>query len=102
MKSRRQNVREHRQVQDLGEGLLLVWEFQQVEVGIRHHHKLGLPSDPTTHIHVTVGSAGAISIHIQANACFTLATGTAASTRHVEGNRNNVADLEIFDVLTYL
>src|SRR5260370_7790413 len=99
MKSCRQNVGEHGQVENLGEGLIFVWEFQQVEVGIGHHHKLGLPSDPTTHIHVTVSSPGPIPVHIQADSRFSFAAGAAASTRDVEGNRKNVTDLEIFDVL---
>src|SRR5260370_26026520 len=102
MKASRQNVGEHRQVENLGEGLIFVWEFQQVKVGIGHHHKLGLPSDPTTHIHVTVSSPGPIAVHVQADSRFSFASGAAASTRDVEGNRNNVNDLEIFDVLTGL
>src|SRR5260370_16705263 len=99
MKSCRQNVGEHGQVENLGEGLIFVWEFQQVEVGIGHHHKLGLPSDPTTHIHVTVSSPGPIPVHIQADSRFSFAAGAAAPTRDVEGNRNNVTDLQIFDLL---
>src|SRR5258708_35770225 len=102
MKSCRQNVGEHGQVENLGEGLIFVREFQQVEVGIGHHHKLGLPSDPTTHIHVTVSSPGPIPVHIQADSRVSFAAGAAASTRDVEGNRNNVTDLELFDVLTDL
>src|ERR1700737_3127375 len=102
MKPSRQNVGEHRQVENLGEGLIFVRKFQQVEVGIGHHHKLGLASDPTTHIDVTVSSPGPIAVHVQANSRVALAAGAAASTRDVEGNRNNVADLEIFDVLTEL
>ena len=55
----REDVGEQRQVLDLGHGLVAVGELQQVEVGVGDHHVLGLSADPSAHVHVAVGGAGA-------------------------------------------
>src|SRR5260370_28729885 len=86
----------------MGGGMSCVVGFQAVEVGIGDPHKLGLPSDPTPHIHVTVSSPGPIPVHIQADSRFSFAAGAAAPPRDVEGNRNNGTALEIFYVLANL
>ena len=38
-------------VADLRRGLCLVGEMQQVEVGVRRHHVVGLAADPPAHVH---------------------------------------------------
>src|SRR5258708_34928983 len=86
----------------LGGALQVAGNFWWFELGRGPQPNPGSPSDPTTHIHVTVSSPGPIPVHVQADSRVPFAAGAAASTRDVEGNRNNVTDLEIFDVLTDL
>jgi hypothetical protein len=43
----REDVREHRQVEDLLQRRFLVGKLQQVPVGVRDHDVLGVAADPT-------------------------------------------------------
>ena len=93
-----EDVGEHGEVFDLRHGLGFVGEFDEVEVGVGDHDVLGLAADPATHVDVAVGSAGATGIDVEADACLLLATGAAAAAGDVEGDGDEVADLEVFDV----
>jgi hypothetical protein len=75
-----------------------VRKLDQIEVGIRNQDIFGLPSDPTTHINVSVGPSGTARVHIQANACPLLSTGAASSASDVERNCDQVTDFEILNV----
>jgi hypothetical protein len=76
----------------------LVRELQAVEVGVRHHDVFGLTADPPAHIDITVSATGALGVDIQANAGIALATGAATAASHIEGNRDEIPDAEVFDV----
>jgi hypothetical protein len=102
MKSGRQDVCQAGQIADLFESLSLVRELQTVEVGIRHHDVFGLTADPTAHIDITVSTAGALGVDIQADAGIALATGAAAAASHIEWNRDEIPNVEVFDVAANL
>jgi hypothetical protein len=72
------------QVHDLGHGLVLVRELEQVEIGIGDHDVAGLPADPATHVHIAIGATGATGIDRQANAGIRLPAGAASPTGDVE------------------
>src|SRR5271156_3909261 len=78
----------------------LVRKLDQIEVGIRNQDILGLPSDPTTHINISVGPTGTTGVHIQANACLLLSTGAASPASNVERNCDQVTDFQILNVIT--
>src|ERR1700693_1968727 len=67
MKARRQNVGQHRQVEDLGPCLLLVGKAEQVEVGVGNHDVLRLAAYPTAEIDIAVGAAGLLLIDVEAD-----------------------------------
>ena len=46
------------QVADLLHGPITIRQFQQVEVGVRHHGVFGLAAGPVAHVDVAVGTAG--------------------------------------------
>ena len=50
MEAGRQNVRQHGQVHDLGQGLVLVRKLEQVEIGVGDHDVAGLPADLAAHV----------------------------------------------------
>src|SRR5271156_1669131 len=102
MKAGRQNVREHGEIFDLRHGLVFVWKLDQVEVCIRNKHILRLPSDPTTHIYIAIGSAGTARIYVEADAGLLFAAGAAAPTGNVEWNSDEISDFQILDVGTGL
>jgi hypothetical protein len=102
MKSGRQDVGQAGQIADLFESLRLVWEFQTVEVGVRHHDVFGLTADPAAHIDITVSAAGALGVDVQADAGIALATGAATAASHIERNRYEIAFAEVFDVAANL
>src|SRR5271156_4594205 len=102
MKASRQNVREHGEIFDLRHGLVFVWKLDQVEVCIRNKYILRLPPDPTTHVHIAIGSAGTARIHVEADAGLLFAAGAAAPAGNVERNSDEISDLKIFDVGTGL
>jgi hypothetical protein len=94
----REDVRQHRQVEDLLHRLILVGELQEVPVGVRDHDVLGLAADPTAHVHVPVGGARPIGVRVQADARLALLAVTTAPTGDVEGHRDEVTDLDELDV----
>ena len=96
----RQDIGQAGQVADLGHRLRLVRKAQQVEVRVRHHHVLGLAADPAAHVDVAVGAAGARGIHRQAHAGVLFLAGAAAPAGDVERDRDQVAQLQRFDVGT--
>ncbi len=49
MESRRQNIGKAGQITELFHPLRLVRKLQRVEVGVGHHHVVGLPADPSAH-----------------------------------------------------
>src|SRR6267378_4242818 len=60
----RENVRETGQISNLFHSLRFVWQLQEIEVGIRNHHKFGLTADPSSHVDVAVGTAGPGRVYI--------------------------------------
>jgi hypothetical protein len=93
-----ENVGEHGEVFDLRHGLGLVGEFDEVEVGVGDKDVLGLATDPAAHVDIPIGTAGATGIDVEADAGLLLAAGEAAAAGDVEGNGDEIADLEVLDV----
>src|SRR3979409_82314 len=87
----RQDVRQHGEVHDLGQGLVLVRELEQIEVRIGHHDVAGLAADPAAHVDIAVGAARATGIDRQAHAGIRLPAGAAPSTGDVERHRYEIA-----------
>src|SRR6202011_1641383 len=102
VEARRQNIGEAGQIPDLFHRPLLVWKPQQVEIGVGHHHVVGLPADPSAHIDISIGASGAIGVDVKADAGVALSTGPAAAACDVERKRYEVADFEIPDVTPLL
>ncbi len=50
-----EDVRQHGQIEDLLQRLVLVRELQEVPVRVRHQHVLGLTADPAAHVDAAVG-----------------------------------------------
>src|ERR1700752_4810485 len=71
----RQDVRQHGQVGDLLHSLFLVGKLQKVEIGIGHQHIIRLSTHPAAHIHIAVGSARLLLVHVQAHAGIAFAAG---------------------------
>src|SRR5581483_3658909 len=86
------------EVADLLQGLVPVREAEQVEVGVGHHHVLGLAAHPATHVHVAVGGAGPGRVHAQADARPALLAVAAAAAGDVEGHGHQVAHLDELDI----
>src|SRR6185312_15091479 len=93
-----QDVREHGQVHDLFQGLVAVGELEQVPVGVGDQDVFGLAADPAAHVDVAVGASGAVGVHVQADAGLGFLAVAAAAAGDVEGDRDDVPDLEEFDV----
>lgn len=93
-----EDIREHREVEDLLHRLILVRELQDVPVGIGYEHILGLPADPAAHVDVAVRRTRAVRIDVEADAGLALLAVAAAAARDVERHRDEVADLDEFDV----
>ena len=94
----REDVRQHRQVEDLLHRLVLVGELQEVPVGVRDHHVLGLAADPAAHVDVAVRRARPVRVDVQADAGVALLAVAAAPAGDVEGDRAEVALLDELDV----
>src|SRR6185437_7303074 len=90
-----------RQIADLLHGLRFIGKLDQVEVRIRNHHIFGLTANPAAHIDIAVRSTRATGIHIEANSRLARTTGPASTTCYVKRNRNQIADVQIFDVLSF-
>ena len=93
-----QDVREHGEVTDLLHGLCLVGEADEVEVGVGHHDVVGLATYPAAHVDVAVGATGAAGVHVEADTGVLRAARLAASAGDVEGNGDEIADVEVLDV----
>ena len=93
-----ENVGEHGEVLDLRHSLGLVGERYQVEVGVGNHDVLGLAADPSTHIDVAVGSAGAAGVDVEADSGLLGTAGAAAAAGDVEGDGDEVSLVDVFDV----
>jgi len=102
VESRRQNIGKAGQITDLFYRLRLVRKLQQVEIGVGHHHVVGLPADPSAHIDISIGASGAVGVDVKADAGVTLSTGPTAAACDVERDRHQIADLEILDVMAFL
>src|ERR1700678_2586993 len=87
-----EDVGEHGEVFDLRHGLGLVREFDEVEVGVGNQDIVGLAADPSAHVDVAVGPAGAARLYVEADACLLLATGLTAAAGDVEGDGDEVPD----------
>ena len=98
----REDVRQHRQVEDFLHRLLFVGELEQVPVGVRDHHVLGLATDPAAHVDIAVCRAGAVRVDVEADTGFTLLAVATASTGDVEGHRDEVSLLDELDVAAEL
>src|SRR5581483_9308114 len=86
------------EILDLRHGLIPIRELQRVEIGVRHHHVLGLAADPTAHVDVAVGCAGAIAVDVQTDTGLALFTVATATARDVEGDGDDVALLDEFHI----
>ena len=95
-----EDVREHREVEDLLHRLVLVRELQEVPIGVGHEHILGLTADPTAHIDIPVGRARTIGIDVEADAGLAFPAVPAATAGDVERHRDEVADLDELDIAT--
>jgi hypothetical protein len=89
------------EIANLRHRLIAIGEFEQVEIGIRHEHVLGLTADPAAHIDITIGTA-ARRIHVQAHAGILILAHRAASARDVERHGNEIAEFERFDIVADL
>ena len=98
MKARWKDVRQQRQVFDLGHRPVAIGEFQQIEIGIRDHHILGLAANPTSHNHVSVSRTRSCGIDVQADASPAFLAIATAATGDVKGYRTEVADFDKFDI----
>ena len=94
----REDVRQHRQVEDLLHRLVLVGELQEVPVGVRDQHVLGLAADPAAHVDVAVRRAGPVGVDVLADARVALLAVAAAAAGDVEGHRAQVALVDVLDV----
>ena len=95
-----EDVREHGEVHDLRQRLVPVRELQQIPVRIGHQHVLGLTADPPTHVDVAVGAARPVGVDVETDSGFALLTVAAPAAGDVERHRDDVADLDEFDVRT--
>jgi hypothetical protein len=82
--------------------LLPVRQLEQVEIGIRHHDKLGLSSDPSSHVNVAVRSSRPGFVGIQANTGLAAFTISASAAGDIERHGNDVPDIDELDVATGL
>ena len=94
----RQDIGQHRQIEDLGLGLLLVGKTKEVEVGVGNHDVLRLAAHPAAEIDIAVGAARLLLIDIEADIGVTLPTGPASSAGDVERHRDEVAHVQVLDV----
>src|SRR5215216_710030 len=94
----REDVRQHGQVPDLGHGLVLVGELEQVEVGVGDGHVPGLAAQPAAHVDIAVGGAGPGRVDVLADAGVALLAVAAAPAGDVEGDADQVALLDVLDV----
>src|SRR4029453_9512578 len=94
----REDVRQHGQVPDLGHGLVLVGELEQVPVGVGDGHVLGLAAQPAAHVDIAVGGPGPGRVDVLTDPGVALLAVAAAPAGDVEGDADQVADLDVLDV----
>src|SRR6201999_2319140 len=99
VKAGRQDVRQHGQIHDLGHRLILVREFEQVEIGIGDHDVAGLSADP---VHIAISAIGATGIDRQAYAGIGLTAGATSSTNDVERHGDEIAQRDHLDIRALL
>ena len=58
----REDVGEHRQVEDLLHRLVFVGELEQIPIGVGNQHVLRLTAAPAAHVDIAVGRPGAIGL----------------------------------------
>ena len=97
-----EDVREHREVEDLLHRLLFVRELQDVPVRVGDEDVFGLSADPAAHVDVAVGRTGTIGVDVEADSRLALLAVPTAAARDVERHRDEVADLDELDVPTDL
>ena len=88
-----QDVREEREVEDALHRLVPVGELQQLEVGVRDHHVLGLPALPAAEVEA-VSPARGLGVDVETDVGVPLPAVAAATTCDVEGDRDQVARLD--------
>src|SRR5262249_8256070 len=91
VKASGENGGKARQVLDLGHGLSLVRELEEIEIRIRHHYVISLAADPTTHVDIAIRGAGTSRVYVQADARSPLLTVTAAAAGDIKGDGAQVA-----------
>ena len=94
------DVRQHGEVEDLLQCLLTIRKAQEVPVGVRHHHVLGLAADPATHVDVSVGRAGSVGIGVETHAGVPFFAHPASSAGDVERDRAEVTEPDELHVAT--
>ena len=94
-----EDVRQHREVPDLLEGLIAVGKLEQVEVRERDHHVLGLPADPAAHVDVAVCRARPRRIDVEADTRLAFVAHPAPPAGDVERHRADVARFHEQDVV---
>src|SRR3977135_1649374 len=94
----RQNVGQHRQIENLGLGLLFVGEAEQVEIGVGDHDVFRLAAHPTPEIDIAVGAAGPLVIDVEAHIRAPLPTRPAATASYVERHRNKISYVQVLYV----
>src|SRR5688572_4478892 len=91
---RREDVRQHGQVEDLVHRLFLVGEPQEVPVGVGHGDVLRLAADPAAHVDVAVRRARTVRIDVQAHARVAGLAHAAAAAGDVERHGAEIALLD--------
>jgi hypothetical protein len=94
----REDVGEHGQVEDLLQRLVAVGEPEQVPVGVRDQHVLGLAADPAAHVHVPVGRSRPVGVDLQADAGLAFLAVAAPAAGDVERYGADVPDLDELDI----
>ena len=94
----RKDVRKQCQVPNLFHGLVPVGKFQEVEISVGDHHVFCLATDPAPHVDIAVGGAGPGRVDFHADACLALFTVAATPAGDIEGNRDDISDLQEFHV----
>ena len=97
-----ENVRQAGQVADLLHGLCLVRKLQQIEIGVRHHDIFGLASNPSPHVDIAIRGARPCGIHTQTYSGRTFLAVPAAPAGDVKRDRNEISDLDEFNVASGL
>ncbi len=89
-----EDVRQHRQIEDLLHRGVLVRELEEVPVGVGHRHVLGLTADPAAHVDVAVRRAGTVGVDVEADAGIPGLAHPAPPAGDVEWDRAQVALLD--------